>query len=475
MGAIRATTAAVLILAFAAVAAADCVTDARQISSRTAVPNLTAGPSAWSGFGLAVAKTQAGDPDAIWIAIYDEMLQTLVPDVKVADDAADASAIIDLVWNGLEYGLFYRATDAIHLQRLSIGGEPLGPPAEVDPTRLPRFNQDIEVEWSDALNGWALARSITSGSRRGLWVVILERDGSLRSEHFIGSLPEATPFIELAVTESGVIGLFNVTSDGQVLHFTRVVEGNLFPETKTIAPSGENVQVTAAGERFVVTRSVGNDIRWMVIDNNGGTVRADALLVPAEGDVLVPLALEAANGELALTYAHSASTNELDMRLRRFRIDGTLVSDTHFTASELRARFAFSTHPPQWTGTSWLIAAARNSAASGDSWIARYCPLVVSITGSHTARVGVPLTLSSIVDGGVPEYEYQWSFSRNPGGPSRSASVTRTFTSPGPSIATVVVTDRSGATATSQFLINVTNQPDPEPEPPPKKRRSVRK
>ena len=95
MGAIRATTAAVLIFAFAAVAAADCVTDARQISSRTAVPNLIAGPSAWSGFGLAVAKSEPADRNAIWIAVYDEMLQTLVPDVQVVDDAADASAIID--------------------------------------------------------------------------------------------------------------------------------------------------------------------------------------------------------------------------------------------------------------------------------------------------------------------------------------------------------------------------------------------
>ena len=144
------------------------------------------------------------------------------------------------------------------------------------------------MEWSDALNGWALARAINTGSRRGLWVVILERDGSLRQEQFIGSLPDSIPFIELAVTESGVMGIFNVTADGQVLHFTRAVEGNLFPETKTIASTGQNVQVTAVGERFVLVRSV-NDIRWMVIDSNGGTVKADALLVPAEGDTLVPL------------------------------------------------------------------------------------------------------------------------------------------------------------------------------------------
>jgi hypothetical protein len=320
-----------------------------------------------------------------------------------------------------------------------------------------------------------LTRHITSGSRRGLWVIIVERDGGLREEQFIGSVPDTIPFVELAVTDSGVVGIFNVSADDKALHYTRYTEGNLFPETKTIATSGQNVQVTAMGERFVIVRSVNNDIRWMVIESDGSVTKSDALLVPAEGDTLVPLALEAGGGELALTYAHSASTNELDMRLRRFLINGTVISDTHFTASVLRARFAFSTHPPQWTGTSWLIAAARDSDASEDSWLARYCPLEVEITGSHVARVGEPITLGSIVEGGVPEYEYQWSFSRNPGGPSRSSTATRTFTSTGPSIATLVVTDRSGATATTQFLINVTDEPDPEPEPVKTKRRAVRK
>ena len=183
MGAIRVTAAAFLNFLIAAVAAAECVTDARQISSRNAVPNLVAGPSAWSGFGLAVAKTEVGDTHAIWIAIYDEMLQTIVPDRQVVSDAADAQAIIDLVWNGLEYGLFYRADDSVHLQRLSTTGELLGVPVEVDPTRMPRFAQDNEVEWSDALSGYVLTRHIASGGLRGIWAVVLERDGSVREDH----------------------------------------------------------------------------------------------------------------------------------------------------------------------------------------------------------------------------------------------------------------------------------------------------
>lgn len=474
MGAIRATAAAVLILAGVAEAAAECITDARQISSRTAVPNLVPGPVAWSGLGLAVAKSEEADSDSIWVAIYDEMLETLTPDTKVADDAADSQSIIDLIWNGTEYGLFYRTDTNIHLQRLSISGEPIGGPVDIDTGRGVRFGQDNEVEWSNALNGWVLARHIATGPQRGLWVLVLERDGAMREAVYLGSLPDPIPYLELAVTESGIVGIFNVTSDGNVLHYTRYVPGVLFPDTMTIAPSGEKVQVRAVGENFVVTR-LASDIRWQIINSDGEIVKADKILVAADGDVLLPGALSHAGDELAFTYARSNNSNELDFHLLRFTADGTVISDTFFAAADLRARFAYSSHAPAWTGMSWVIAASRDSEASEDAWLERYCPLVVQILGEHVVHVGEPLTLVSNVEGGVPDYQYLWTFTRNPGGPNRLPTATRTFNSVGSSIATLTVTDLTGETTTTQFLINVTDEPDPEPEPIPKRRRAVRK
>lgn len=475
MGAIRVTSAAIVLLC-AIAAAAECVTDARQVSSRSANPNLIVGPSSWSGIGLAVAKSEAADRRAIWVAIYDEMLNTISGDTRVVTNAADADALIDLVWNGFEYGLFYRGDTTLLLQRLTVSGEPIGGPIAVDPTRGVRFNQPNQVAWNEQLQAWVLARQIANGAKRGLWVVLLERDGGLREEHFIGSLPAQESHLEVAVADSGIIGLLNVSDDGQVLDYTRVVTGNLFPETTTIAPNGAHAQMTAFGDRFVVVREVSNAIRWMVVDTDGKVLKADALLVTADGLELQPLAITTGNGEIALTYGvRSTSSDEVDFRLLRFTIDGTILSDTFFTVAQLSARFAVSDYPAQWSGSSWLIAATRDTAASGDSWIARYCPLLVQITGSHTARVGEPITLGSVVSGGIPAYEYQWSFSRNPGGPSRNPTVTRTFTSVGPSLATLTITDRSGEVEQAQFLINVTNEPDVEPEPVKKKRRSVRK
>lgn len=477
MGAIRVTTAAVLLFAVAAVAAGDCVTDARRVSTRSANPNLISGPSAWSGFGLAVAKTDDGDPDAIWIAIYDEMLQTLVPDTRVVTDAADRDSLIDLVWNGVEYGLFYRAETRVHLQRLSISGELLGPALVIDPTRVPRIRDDIEAEWSHALNAWVMARHVTTGATRRIWLLVIERNGNLRHAQLVGSAPDSTPFLELAVTESGAIGAFNVSNNGE-LHYTRYLPGdNQFPLTRTIAPTGKNLQVTAYDERFVVARFADDDIHWTVINVNATVVVEDAVLVEAEDDevVLLPHALAAGDdGELALTYGHTSSTNELDFRLLRFTTDGTALSDTLFAATETRARYAFSEHPPVWSGTSWLIAAARDSDTNNDSWIDRYCPLVAEVIASSVVRLGEPATFRAFASGGAPDYEYRWSFSRDPGGPSHTDVVQRTYNRLGPATATLVVTDSSGESETIEFQFNVTDETDPEPVPA-KRRRAVRK
>ncbi|MFL6246442.1 MAG: PKD domain-containing protein [Thermoanaerobaculia bacterium] len=470
------TTAALLLFAGAAAAVAECVTDARRISTRSAVPNLIAGPSAWSGFGLGVAKTQDGDPDSIWFAVYDEMLQPLVGDKRVVTDAGDKDALIDLVWNGLEYGLFYRAETRLHLQRLSSSGELLGGPIVIDPARVATIRQPIKVEWSDALNAWVVARVITSGTRRDLWTIVVERNGAVRHEQSLATAPDSNPYLQLAVTDSGVIGVFNVSGGDDSLHYTRYVPGqSQFPPTKTIAPSGVRTQVLAIGERFVIARSVEDDIRWMIIDTNGAVVKNDALLVEAEdGEAVLPYALAEGDGELALTYSHTSTTNEPDFRLRRFTLDGTVISDTLFAASETRARYAFTPYPAVWNGTSWLIAAARNSATNGDSWIERYCPLAVQILANPIAKLGQPATFRAFVSGGAPGYQFEWSFTRDPGGNKRTEVVERTYGQPGNAVATLKVTDSSGETETHQFAFTVV--PDqPEPDPVKGRRRAVRK
>src|SRR5690349_16910345 len=159
MGAIRTTAAAVLMFVGMAASAADCVTGARLLSTRASVPNLVAGPTAWSGTVLAAAKMEE-NAHAIWVGIYSDNLDTLVADRRVATDASDSTSIIALLWNGSEFGLFYRTDTTIKLQRLSMLGESIGAPVDVNPNRRPRLGDDVEVAWSGALEGWVVARRI---------------------------------------------------------------------------------------------------------------------------------------------------------------------------------------------------------------------------------------------------------------------------------------------------------------------------
>jgi hypothetical protein len=481
MGAIRATAAAVLIAIGVAASAADCVTEVRLLSTQGSVPNLVAGPSAWSGNVLAVAKTEEGTPGAIWVAIYGEGMETLVADHRIVTDATGNPSIIALLWNGLEFGLFYQTEASIRLQRLTTAGDPIGAPIAVNPTRRPRLGDHAEVVWSAALHAWVIGRHIASGTNHGIWVTVLETDGTVQRDEEIPAVPPAEPHLALAVTDTGVIGMFYLTTDDNSLLFTRIRPG-AFEKTLSIVPTGgTNVQATTAGDLFVVARLVGQAptaaIRWFVADSDHHLVRPDGVLVDGNGGEPVPLGLIHAEGELALTYSLAPSPAFApDLRLHRFTVAGAFISDTRFAGNDLVASRALSSYPPVFSGAAYLTPAVRQFGGRLDSYLLRYCPLRAAIEVPRVVEAGKPVTLDSLVTGGVPPYEYAWSIVRDPGGASAAASITRTFTLTGPRAVTLVVTDNSGAQTTATFTIEVVDKiVEPPPPPVTPKRRAVRK
>ncbi len=473
MGAIRAAVAAVLILISAAVAA-DCVTASRVLSTRASVPNLVAGPSAWSGSVLSVAKTSEASPNEVWLAVYGEGFETLVNDRRVATDASDGTSIVALLWNGAELGLFYRTNDRIHLQRLTMMGESIGAPVAVNPGRKPRLGDAIEVAWSATLDAWVVARHIGSGTNRGIWLTLLEVDGAERDDYEIAAVPQVEPHLALAVSETGVIGLFYLTEDDNTVVFTHVIPGE-FPDSRSVAPAGTQIKAVADGALFVLTRLVGTgptaEIRWLVVDTAFHIVRADAVLVGGGPRLL--LGLVSNDTELALTYGIPSSdlTVLSDLFLRRFTLSGALVSNTRFAAAEATAGRALSTYPPTWTGTSYVTGAVRETESRHDSYLIRYCPLRTEISGPRVVLVGQPMTLTTNVSGGVPGYEYAWTVTRDPGGSNTKSTFDRTFFATGTREVTLVVTDHTGATITEASTIEVVD----EIEVVTKKRRAVRK
>jgi hypothetical protein len=461
MGAIRATAAAVLILFTAVAASGDCVTTARLISSRSSVPNLVAGPVAWSGSVLGVAKTQDGVPGAIWLAVYDEALNPLVGDRLIASNARE---IVDLSWTGTELGLFYRTNDQrLLLQRMSMMGESIGAPIGITPNRTVYTGDEIDVEWSPALNAYVVARIISQGSSKGAWVTVVTRDGVHRTDRQLPVFASPQSNLSLSVTNAGVIGLFFVNLNDS-LAFARLTEtGSMLVNAVSQTP-GDFIETATQGNLFIIARSVANgpktEIRWLVVDTSQQIVKPDGVLLQGTGDDAWPLALVATDDELALAYVDAEDRDdplEKVYRLRRFTIDGTTITDTRFAAADIASSRAESDFDFAWTGTSYLQAAVRQSAERLNSYLLRFCPLRAQIvTDVAYGRPAQPVVFTAMPEGGSPGYSYAWTFG-DPARIFRTQSVARTYSESGTYTATLTVTDTSGATYTTTYTIEVLN------------------
>ncbi|MEO8380207.1 MAG: PKD domain-containing protein [Acidobacteriota bacterium] len=461
MGAIRSTAAVFLILISAAAAsAADCVTGTRVVSTRDDIPNLVVGPSAWTGSGLVVAKTQAGALGPAWVSIYGDAMETLAGDRQVANDARD---LIALSWTGAEAGLVYRSTgQQIRLLRLSPMGDPIGSPITITPNR-PVFSGDkIEVVWSAFLDAYVVAHNVTQGSARGLYVTMLEENGTQRSDRPV--LVSLTPGSPLAVdvTDAGVIGVF-FNSVSSFLSFARMTGSSDTPEVRELVSAlGEDLLVAADGEQFVVVRGVPDGsrkvIRWLVVNTGYQVTRADAALVAGSGEDALPQALVVTPDEIALSYIDSPiRTDLLDdvFRLRRFTIDGTLLGDTLFSPVDVGASRAVSEFPFAWTGTGYLSPAVRESTDRLTSYLIRYCPLRVAILAPRKILVGETITFVPEPSGGVPGYTYVWMFSHQAAPEKNTVTPQRTYTAPGTYSATVTVKDTSGVSTSATVTFDV--------------------
>lgn len=468
MGAFRATAAAVLMFIAAAVSAADCSTGVRLVSSRASSPNLVNGPMAWSGSVLAVAKTQEGAPGAAWISFYNENLENIAADRRIATNARE---IHGFVWTGTEFALLYR-TDApsLLLQRLTMLGDPIGAPIAVTPGRTVYSSDEIDIVWSGALDAYVVGRVVSQGSDKGLWITVLEENGTQRSDRLVPVLVSPQSQLQITVTNSGIIGAFFVNLNNNLV-FARLRETGPADARVISNVAGTNLTVTAHQEQFVVTRAVegvdSTDIRWLVVDSSHQIVRADAVLVEATGDSALPLALVSNGTELALSYVDSPEdTGTLDdvYRLRRFTINGTLISDTRFS-TDISVGRAVTDWPFVWTGSSYIAAPVRASTDRLNSYLTKYCPLRVDIVGPRTVTVGSTVTFAPAASGGVAPYEYVWSFS-NENRTDRGETMVRTYTQKGTYVATVTVIDDTGATSTSTLTFEVVDA-----VPPPKPRR----
>lgn len=460
MGAIRKAAAGFLLALIAAAASAqDCVTAVRLLSTRASVPNLVPGPSSWSGITLAVAKTEEGVPGALWLAVYDEALQTVVDDRPVA---TDARRIVALLWNGSEHALFYTTSgDAMFMQRLTLSGDPLGDRVPVTPNKTVYPGDDIDVVWSPALDAYVVGRMISQGQSRGLWLTLLDSNGRQTWDLPAFVTGSNRPSLDVAVTDSGIIGAFFNNSNGSLVFARANADGAII--ARSIAPGSEFIEATAHDGMFVVTRQVAfesntrTEIRWFIVDTDHEIVKPESRLVEPIGDDAWPLSLISNGEELALAYIDAprrAQPVERNYRLLRFESDGTILSNTRFAADAASSR-AQSPYNISWSGTSYITPAVHSASDRLNSYLLRYCPLRAEITSPRRlVRVGESVTFSAEASGGVPDYQYSWTFPFEIG-PKRGQTQTRVFDRTGTYTVTVDVTDFSGATTRQTITVEV--------------------
>lgn len=461
MGAIRATAVAVLMLFSTVFAAAECVTGTRLLSTSASVPNLVAGPIAWSGNVLAVAKTEEGVPGNAWVGIYGEGMETIEPDRFLVSDARTLYA---LTWTGSEFGLFYRSfSQSLHLQRMTMLGSPIGAPVVITPGRPVFAGDKVEVRWSPVHDAYVVVRFVSQGNARGLHITMIERDGSQRSDRPVFVAPAQSSPVALAVTDAGFIGV--VFSTANDLISMAIVSGSSdTPVVRELTAGGSaEIAVAARNEQFVIVRTAlsneGREVlRWLIADPSHQIVKGDTLLFGTSDADVHPRVLVVTEDELALSYVHSPipiETLDDTFRLRRISFTGALIGDTAFAPTDLSAARAVTSFPFVWTGTSYVAAPVRASLDRVNSHLVRYCPLRAQILGPRVVLAGDTATFSPAADGGVPGYTYQWKFSHQARVESGVVTVERTFTETGTYTATLTVTDNTGVVTTTTFTFEV--------------------
>ena len=406
-----------------------------------------------------MAKTEEGVPGALWLAVYDEGLQTVVEDRPVA---GDARRIVALLWNGSEHALFYTtSSDAMFLQLLTLSGDPIGNriPVTSDKTVYP--GDDVDIVWSSALNGYVVGRMISQGQSRGLWLTLLTPSGAEVWDVPAFVTGSNRPSLDVAVTESGMIGAFFNNSNGSLVFASADANGSII--ARSLAPGSEFIEAEAHEGVFVVTRQASFDsntrteIRWFIVDSDHEILKPEARLVEPIGDDAWPLSLISNGEELALAYIDAPRRTqpvERNYRLLRFESDGTVISNTRFAADTAFTR-AQSPYNISWSGTSYLTPAVHAAADRTNSYLLRYCPLRAQITSPRrVVRVGDTVTFSATASGGIPDYQFSWNFPFEIG-PKRGQTLDRVFDRTGTYVITVDVTDFSGATTQETITVEV--------------------
>ncbi len=464
--------AAVLILfAGAFSASAQCVGATRDITGR--FPTLEAGPIAWTGEVLGIAGVQLST-GAIWITVADEFGTPLADRLRLIE--TEEGTLVDLVASDDELALFF-LDDERHflMRRITTEGQPVGVRAtEVIDDLVIAEDDRVVVQYSDALQAYVIARSVTTTTPRELWLTILNTDGTRRSNSRIATDIAEDSLVRLAITDGGVIGVFYEQQSTNNIRYTRIQTGIRQITANVWGPvENDDLVVTAHAGQFVMVRSMHEDdesfFLWQIVADNGDIIRPENLLLFGTGEEVRGVSLISTGSELALTFLDAPAGFDLQSpryRLFRFSPTGDEISNTYFAAVNEGIRRAATEYDFVWTGSAYVSSAVLEAGDVDESYLLRYCPLMSGALGPRTVTRGDTATFTGHASGGAGPYDYEWRITG--GDPVVAQTVEVTYAQLGTFPIEVTVRDASGAEATERFFVTVVPKATP-------KRRSVGK
>lgn len=473
---IRMAAAAVLMILMAAAgtASAQCVSEVREIYSRTNSTSLVAGPFAWSGDMFAVASSQASNK-SVWVSFFSEAGDQLFPNVKVP--SSEDSELIDIIWTGTEFGLFFETPDhKFILRRVSTTGEFIGP--AIEPMRRDDFligdTDQLDIMWSPVHHAYLLARTVNTPAPR-VYLTVIESTGVVRSDDQIATTAQDSLVRIDVTTGNEVIGIFFEQDGTRHIMMAATDEDGDFREVRKVwSTTGSDLVIDARANDWVLARTQTQDdgrktIRWKIVDRLGHDVRQEARLLIGTGIDVKPLSLMARGEEIIVTYLDARDGFDMQVgnyRIRRVNTEGDTLSDTYFAATDSGRRRAWTPYDFVWTGDAFVAFVVRDTEAGDDSFIVRLCALKAEISGPRVMHPGDTVTFFATAEGGVPPYAYNWRVGITDVSSGPTAQLR--FDTVGTYVITLTVTDDTDAIATATFEVTVAQQVKP-------RRRSVRK
>lgn len=450
-----------LVLLAAAEAYAECVSSNELISLRASELNRAAGPVAWTGSLLGVAKNEHNTAKSIWFGLYDDQGHQL-RETKIVDTSFNGAQA--LVWSGSDFGLFYLDQFGYHrYQRIAADGTPIG-----GAVALPHGiweDDEFDFTFDRTRDVHLVLHRVTQGPETGLWLTGFARDGSVKFERFVYSFVAPVGLPRVAVAANGTIAIFftHAAVVGTSMIRIDAQDRYLAPITVSTTPALD-VAAAARDNTFGIAKQVAatggrTEIRWLVVDTNGTTTVSERLLISGKGVDVAPVSLVATPTEWALGYDDSVlgfRTLPGEYRLRRFTQTGVAISDTQFSADRLRSTF-LTRHPFVWTGAAYVSSVALfiSPLQGSDSYLVRHCPLIGQPTADRTiARLLDPFTFTAAASGGSPDYTYEWDLGDNTR-TETGATIQHRYDRFGTYTVTLTTTDLAGGRHVSTMQVRV--------------------